>query len=54
MLIREQRTDVLHETSLLGPEKAKPLSTLVKAIQDGDAHVSIHTAEPGEVRGQIK
>jgi len=54
MLIREQRTDVLHETSLLGPAKAKPRSTLAKAIQDGDAHVTIHTAEPGEVRGQIK
>ena len=44
------------EASLLGPEKGKPLSTLVKAIQDGDAYVNIHTAEhkAGALRGQIK
>jgi hypothetical protein len=42
--------------SLQGPEKGKPLSALVKAIQDGDAYVNIHTAEHkmGEIRGQIK
>ena len=42
--------------SLQGPEKGKPLSVLVKAIQDGDAYVNIHTAEhkAGEIRGQIK
>ena len=36
--------------------KGKPLSALVKAIQDGDAYVNIHTAEhkAGEIRGQIK
>ncbi|HUM17205.1 MAG TPA: CHRD domain-containing protein [Candidatus Nitrosotalea sp.] len=46
----------ISEASLLGPEKGKPLATLVKAIQDGDAYVNIHTAEhkAGEVRGQIK
>ena len=42
--------------SLQGPEKGKPLSVLVKAIQDGDVYVNIHTAEhkAGEIRGQIK
>ena len=42
--------------SLRGPEKDKPLSVLVKAIQAGDAYVNIHTAlhKAGEVRGQIK
>ncbi len=42
--------------SLQGPEKGKPLSVLVKAIQDGGAYVNIHTAEhkAGEIRGQIK
>jgi hypothetical protein len=43
-------------SSLMGPEKGKPLSALVKAIQDGDAYVNIHTTEhkAGEVRGQLK
>lgn len=42
--------------SLMGPEKGKALSTLVKAIQDGDAYVNIHTSEHkgGEIRGQLK
>jgi hypothetical protein len=42
--------------SLQGPEKGKPLSVLIKAIQDGDAYVNIHTAEhkAGEIRGEIK
>ncbi|HKW94370.1 MAG TPA: CHRD domain-containing protein [Methylomirabilota bacterium] len=44
------------EASLMGPEKGKPLSVLVKAIQDGDAYVNIHTQEhkSGEIRGQVK
>jgi hypothetical protein len=39
-----------------GPEKGKPLSALVKAMQDGDAYVNLHTAghKAGEIRGQIK
>jgi CHRD domain len=42
--------------NLTGPEKGKPLSVLVKAIQDGDAYVNIHTQEhkSGEIRGQLK
>jgi hypothetical protein len=42
--------------SLRGPEKGKPLSALVKAMQAGDAYVNIHTAEhkAGEIRGEIK
>lgn len=46
----------ISEASLVGPEKGKPLATLVKAMQDGDAYVNIHTAghKGGEIRGQIK
>ena len=42
--------------NLVGPEKGKPLSALVKAIKDGDAYVNIHTQEhkSGEIRGQLK
>jgi len=42
--------------SLQGPEKGKPLSALVKAMQDGGAYVNIHTAahKAGEIRGEIK
>ena len=42
--------------NLVGPDKGKPLSVLVKAIQDGDAYVNIHTQEhkSGEIRGQLK
>jgi hypothetical protein len=60
-LIKRQDTGELAKgeitaASLQGPEKGKPLSALVKAIQDRDAYVNIHTAEhkTGEIRGQIK
>ena len=52
----ELATGEITAASLRGPEKDKPLSVLVKAIQAGDAYVNIHTAlhKAGEVRGQIK
>jgi CHRD domain-containing protein len=52
----ELATGEITAASLQGPEKDKPLSLLVKAIQAGDAYVNIHTAlhKAGEIRGQIK
>jgi hypothetical protein len=49
-------TGEITAASLRGPEKGKPLSALVKAMQAGDAYVNIHTAEhkAGEIRGEIK
>jgi hypothetical protein len=52
----ELATGEITAASLQGPEKDKPLSVLVKAIQAGDAYVNIHTVlhKAGEIRGQIK
>jgi hypothetical protein len=52
----ELATGEITAASLRGPEKDKPLSVLVKAIQAGDAYVNIHTVlhKAGEIRGQIK
>jgi hypothetical protein len=51
----ELATGKITAASLQGPEKGHPLRALIKAMQDGDAYVNVHTAEhkDGEIRGQI-
>jgi hypothetical protein len=46
---------VISAANLEGPLKGKPLSALLKEIQDGNAYVKIHTKQhpDGELRGQI-
>lgn len=46
---------VITAANLEGPLKGKPLSALLKEIQDGNAYVKVHTKQhpDGELRGQI-
>ena len=54
-LLRFKFDGTLTSSDLVGPLAGQPLDALVRAIQDGDVYVNIHTEQNpgGEIRGQL-